>query len=82
MEPIRTCVLTKTKASKKKLIRLVKNDKGKFVIDERQIVQKRGIYIFPCEKILNIITKQKKYDIDEKLIEKIIEIIKVGGMDE
>ena len=37
MEPIRTCVLTKTKASKKKLIRLVKNDKGKFVIDERQI---------------------------------------------
>lgn len=50
MEPIRTCVLTKTKASKKKLIRLVKNDKGKFVIDERQIVQKRGIYIFHVRK--------------------------------
>lgn len=80
--PERTCIYTRIKALKKDMIRLVKNENDIYVLDEFKKMQKRGIYIYPCKKSLELINKNKKYKILEEDIEKIIEYIKVGGMDE
>ncbi len=79
-EPIRTCVYTKIKAYKKDMIRLVKNEDNVYVVDKNKKAQKRGIYIYPCEKIIDVIFKNKKYNILEDEKKKIIEMIKAGGM--
>lgn len=75
---IRTCVYTRTKSNKKNMIRLVKNDDNKFVIDHNQKIQKRAIYIYPCNKVIDIIKKNKKYLMDDDVQNEVISIIKAG----
>ncbi len=81
-KPIRTCVYTRIKNEKGKLLRLVKSDDGMYILDLEQKVQKRAIYISTNEKVLKIIDKNKKYPISEKEIElvkkEIMKRIKVG----
>lgn len=81
-EPIRTCIYTRVKACKKDMIRLVQNEDNIYIIDEDKKAQKRGIYIYPSERIIDIINKNKKYNILEEDKQKIIEKIKVGGVRE
>lgn len=78
MIQIRTCVYTRQKDFKKNLIRLVKNENGYYTIDEKQIIQARGIYIKPCTKVIELINKNKKYNICEADKQRIISIIKAG----
>lgn len=80
--PIRTCVYTKIKEKKTKMLRLVTNDDNIYILDKEKKIQKRAIYIYPCKEVINIIQKNKKYIIDDKTKEEIIEYIKVGGMNE
>ena len=77
--PISTCVYTRTKASKYDMIRLtLENDT--YVVDDNMVKKGRGIYIYPCEKVKEILYKNKKYNISDLEKEKILNYItkKVG----
>lgn len=78
-KPIRTCVFTKKKYEKQNLLRFVKNEKGEYELDKEQIMQKRAIYLFPNEKVLDIMEKNKKYTFSVKTQEEIKKYIKAGG---
>ena len=78
-KPIRTCVFTKKKYEKQNLLRFVKNEKGEYEHDKEQIMQKRAIYLFPNEKVLDIMEKNKKYTFSVKTQEEIKKYIKAGG---
>lgn len=75
---IRTCVLTKKKYEKKNLFRLTLNINNEYELDEKQVVQKRAIYISKDKAIENRLNN-KKYNISKDSIEKILKILKVGG---
>lgn len=78
-KPIRTCVFTKKKYEKQNLLRFVKNEKGEYELDKEQRMQKRAIYLFPNEKVLDIMGKNKKYTFSIKTQEEIRKYIKAGG---
>lgn len=78
-KPIRTCVFTKKKYEKQNLLRFVKNEKGEYELDKEQKMQKRAIYLFPNEKVLDIMEKNKKYTFSVKTQEEIKKYIKAGG---
>lgn len=78
-KPIRTCVFTKKKYEKQNLLRFVKNEKGEYELDKEQKMQKRAIYLFPNEKVLDIMEKNKKYTFSIKTQEEIRKYIKAGG---
>lgn len=78
-KPIRTCVFTKKKYEKQNLLRFVKNEKGEYELDKEQRMQKRAIYLFPNEKVLDIMEKNKKYTFSIKTQEEIRKYIKAGG---
>ena len=78
-KPIRTCVFTKKKYEKQNLLRFVKNEKGEYELDKGQRMQKRAIYLFPNEKVLDIMGKNKKYTFSVKTQEEIKKYIKAGG---
>lgn len=78
-KPIRTCVFTKKKYEKQNLLRFVKNEKGEYELDKEQKMQKRAIYLFPNEKVLDIMRKNKKYTFSVKTQEEIKKYIKAGG---
>ncbi len=78
-KPIRTCVFTKKKYEKQNLLRFVKNEKGEYELDKEQRMQKRAIYLFPNEKVLDIMEKNKKYTFSVKTQEEIKKYIKAGG---
>ncbi len=78
-KPIRTCVFTKKKYEKQNLLRFVKNEKGEYELDKEQRMQKRAIYLFPNEKVLDIMGKNKKYTFSVKTQEEIKKYIKAGG---
>ncbi len=78
-KPIRTCVFTKKKYEKQNLLRFVKNEKGEYELDKEQKMQKRAIYLFPNEKVLDIMGKNKKYTFSVKTQEEIKKYIKAGG---
>ncbi len=78
-KPIRTCVFTKKKYEKQNLLRFVKNEKGEYELDKEQRMQKRAIYLFPNEKVLDIMEKNKKYTFSIKTQEEIKKYIKAGG---
>ena len=77
--PIRMCVYTKKKTSKHDMIRLVLENKT-YVLDNNMIKKGRGIYIYPCEKVKDVLYKNKKYNISDLEKEKILNYIikKVG----
>lgn len=76
-KPIRTCVYTREKYEKSKLIRLVKEGEV-YVIDLEQKAQKRAIYVSKDVKVLDKMEKNKKYIISEDSKSKIKEMIKGG----
>ncbi len=81
-KPTRTCVYTRIKMDKDKLLRLVKSDNGTYILDKKQKIQKRGIYISVSEKTLKMLEKNKKYIIEKEdmvmIVDEIIKRIKVG----
>ena len=78
-KPIRACVFTKKKYEKQNLLRFVKNEKGEYELDKEQKMQKRAIYLFPNEKVLDIMEKNKIYTFSVKTQEEIKKYIKAGG---
>lgn len=73
----RTCIVTKQKLSKDKLIRLALNkNTNSYVFDEKQKIQSRSIYIVKTMEALDKLTKNKKYKIDPEECLKILEYIK------
>ncbi len=84
-KPIRTCVYTRIKDEKSKLLRLVKNENDTYILDKEQKIQKRGIYISASEKTLKILEKNKRYTISDEdmriIREEILKRIKVGEND-
>ena len=71
--------LQKKKYEKQNLLRFVKNEKGEYELDKEQRMQKRAIYLFPNEKVLDIMGKNKKYTFSVKTQEEIKKYIKAGG---
>ena len=71
--------LQKKKYEKQNLLRFVKNEKGEYELDKEQKMQKRAIYLFPNEKVLDIMGKNKKYTFSVKTQEEIKKYIKAGG---
>ena len=71
--------LQKKKYEKQNLLRFVKNEKGEYELDKEQRMQKRAIYLFPNEKVLDIMEKNKKYTFSVKTQEEIKKYIKAGG---
>lgn len=72
---IRTCVYTRVKKEKDKLLRLVLNDNGEYILDENQKIQKRGIYLDTSKNVLLLLDKNKKYCINANSVENIKKII-------
>ena len=73
------CFYKKKKYEKQNLLRFVKNEKGEYELDKEQKMQKRAIYLFPNEKVLDIMGKNKKYTFSVKTQEEIKKYIKAGG---
>lgn len=77
--PIRTCIYTKKKADKYKMIRIVLEN-GIYVLDKEMKKQSRGKYIYPCDEIKELIYKNKKYNLSNQEKEKILSyILEKGG---
>lgn len=67
--PLRTCLVTKEKLSKKELIRIVKTPDGRVVIDEAGKINGHGAYL---KKDSLVFDKAKKTKILEKALNVII----------
>lgn len=65
--PLRTCIVTKEKLEKQKLIRIVKNNQGEIFVDATGKANGRGIYIKSDIEVLN---KAKKSKILDRQLEK------------
>ena len=57
MEPIRCCVACKSRKNKKELYRIVADNNKNAIIDRKQNINSRGLYI--CKDIKCITTLQK-----------------------
>jgi len=64
--PMRTCVITKEKLPKQKLIRIVRTPEGSIIIDEKGKANGRGAYL---KKDLEVFKKARKSNILEKHLE-------------
>ena len=64
--PMRTCVVTKEKLEKKELIRIVRNNEGKVLIDETGKQNGRGAYL---KKDSEVIKKAQKNKILDRILE-------------
>ena len=63
--PMRTCVVTHTKADKRDLLRIVRTKEGNVLVDLKGKVNGRGAYV---KKDKNVIAKAKKSKaLDKKL---------------
>jgi len=58
MTPLRMCAITRQKKPKTELLRLVKVN-GKIVLDEKQNIQTRGVYISKDKEALKNLQKSK-----------------------
>ena len=58
--PQRMCVGCNSKKNKNELIRIVKNEEGKLVIDSSYKMSGRGIYICKSDECLNKVVKNKR----------------------
>ena len=64
--PMRSCIVTKEKLSKKELIRIVRTPEGNVIIDESGKANGRGAYL---KKDLEVITKARKSKILNRVLE-------------
>ncbi|WP_068267536.1 YlxR family protein [Caviibacter abscessus] len=77
--PIRTCIYTKKRANKYEMIRVVMEN-GIYVLDKEMKKQSRGKYIYPCEKLKELIYKNKKYNLSDQVKEEILSyMLEKGG---
>lgn len=77
MDNIRTCVITKKKLDKSKLLRLALNKANNtYIFDEKQKIQSRSIYILPEYEVLDKLSKNKKYKIEPEEFLKILDYLK------
>lgn len=78
-KPIRTCIYTRKKANKYEMIRIVLEN-GVYILDKEMKKQSRGKYIYPCAKVIELIYKNKKYNLSDQEKEKILSyILEKGG---
>lgn len=73
---IRTCVVTRAKEKKERLIRLAKIESNNtYVFDENQKMQSRAIYIVKTYEALDKLSKNKKYNISSEELMKILKYL-------
>mgnify|MGYP001810673291 CR=1 FL=1 len=80
--PMRTCVVTREKLEKKSLVRIVRTNEGKVVIDLTGKLNGRGAYIKKDIEAINKAKKSKALDrnlevtIPDDLYDKLIDLAK------
>ncbi len=85
--PIRSCILCKNKYEKANLLRIVADSCGNAILDKKQKINSRSIYICnnkEClERCLKAISKNKlkvKISINSDSLKKVVEnILELGG---
>ena len=79
MTPLRMCAITRQKKPKNELLRLVRVD-GKIIIDEKQNIQARGVYLSKDKEVLKNLKKSKclnrafKTDIPQEVYDEVIDL--------
>jgi len=79
MTPLRMCAITRQKKPKNELLRLVRVD-GKIIIDEKQNIQARGVYLSKDKEVLKNLKKSKclnrafKADIPQEVYDEVIDL--------
>lgn len=58
-EPIRTCIVCKTKGTKDNFVKIVKNKDGSFGIEQDKKLDGRGAYICKCADCIEKCEKTK-----------------------
>lgn len=57
MEPIRCCIVCRTRKKKKEFFRIVADENKNAIIDEKQNINSRGIYLCKDNKCINNLQK-------------------------
>ncbi len=88
--PQRSCIICKKKTAKHELLRLVADEKGRILFDEKQRLPGRGAYVCPAQPcVAKLFTKHgdkrlryafrgKARELPQKTIDKILEILTVS----
>lgn len=63
--PQRMCVICRKSTDKKELFRFTNGEEG-FSFDDKQVIQKRGIYICQSLSCIEKLSKHKKYKVSMK----------------
>lgn len=78
----RTCVVCREKKNKSELFRIVeKSEEGKFILDEKQIAQKRGQYVCKTHECINRLSKHKKIKVEIEDLLKMLNLLKKDTKD-
>ncbi len=78
----RMCVICRDKKNKADLFRIVeKNEDGKYILDENQIVQKRGQYVCKTHECINRLSKHKKIKMEIEELLKMLNLLKKNTKD-
>lgn len=78
--PERMCVVCREKKEKEEFFRLVEKNK-KYVFDEKQKEQARGLYVCKTQECLQKLSKHKKYSISMEELVKMANLLKVKQKD-
>ena len=80
--PERMCVICREKKDKADLFRIVeKDEEGKFTLDEKQTIQKRGQYVCKTHECINRLSKHKKIKVEIEDLLKMLNLLKKDSKD-
>ena len=80
--PERMCVICREKKDKADLFRIVeKDEEGKFTLDEKQTIQKRGQYVCETHECINRLSKHKKIKVEIEDLLKMLNLLKKDSKD-
>lgn len=71
----RTCIICRAKKIKNELFRIVENENS-YILDEKQVVQKRGAYVCKSHECIKRLSKHKKIKVAIEELLKMVNLLK------